>query len=172
MEVIGGIFFLFVFIIVIIAFVCAIMKYVFDGIGLMKMAKAKKEKYPWLSWIPWAKEYLRGKIAYNTDHGAAIFLCVTIGVTAITSIISFVVGFLSSFSRELIIVDTIAYTFIYLIGIGYSVYYYIIQYKIFKQFSKNTTIMIVFTILTGGFLAPIFNFAIRKNKIENIDNIR
>ena len=26
----------------------------------MEMAKTKNEKYPWLSWIPYAKEYLLG----------------------------------------------------------------------------------------------------------------
>ena len=53
------------------------------------MAKKKNEKYPWVSWVPYAKEYLRGKLAYNTNIGGTVFLCVTIGV----SIISFIVGY-------------------------------------------------------------------------------
>lgn len=98
---------IFLFAVIIISLICTIIKYVFDGFGLMEMAKKKNEKYPWVSWVPYAKEYLRGKLAYNTNIGGTVFLCVTIGV----SIISFIVG--------------------------YSVYYLITIYKLYKQFSEN-----------------------------------
>ena len=69
METVLSVFFLFLFIVIIISLTCFTIKYIFDGFGLMEMAKTKNEKYPWLAWIPWAKEFLRGKLAYDTDHG-------------------------------------------------------------------------------------------------------
>ena len=168
METVLSVFFLFLFIVIIISLTCFTIKYIFDGFGLMEMAKTKNEKYPWLAWIPWAREFLRGKLAYDTDHGAAIYLGATIGVSLITYVISFIAGLISKFSYEFVV----AYVFIFIIRMGYSVVYYITQYKIFNKFSKNSTIMIVFTIVTKGFLAPIFNFAIRNNKLENKNNIQ
>ena len=153
-------------IIVVFAIICAVIKYILDGFGLMEMAKTKNEKYPWLAWIPWAKEYLRGKIAYDTDHGAAIYLGVTIGVNVITSIISFVARLVSGVNDGESILYIIVSMFIVILSIGYSVFYYITQHRIYNKYSKNATIMTIFTVLTGGFLAPIFNFAIRKNNLE------
>ena len=153
-------------IIIVFAMICAVIKYILDGFGLMEMAKTKNEKYPWLAWIPWAKEYLRGKIAYDTDHGAAVYLGVTIGINVITSIISFLSGFVSDFNDGASVLFIIVSMFMAILSIGYSVFYYITQHRIYVKFSKNATIMTIFTILTGGFLAPIFNFAIRKNNLE------
>ena len=42
------------------------------------------------------------------------------------------------------------------------IFLYITYYRIYKQYSKNYTLMLVFTILTSGILAPVFIFAIRK----------
>lgn len=151
---------------IVVAVIWAVIKYILDGFGLMEMAKTKNEKYPWLAWIPWAKEYLRGKIAYDTDHGAAIYLGVTIGVNVITSVISFVSGSVSSLNDGASVLYIIVSLFTLILIIGYSVFYYITQHRIYNKFSKNATIMTIFTVLTGGFLAPIFNFAIRKNNLE------
>lgn len=151
---------------IVVAVIWAIIKYILDGFGLMEMAKTKNEKYPWLAWIPWAKEYLRGKIAYDTDHGAAIYLGVTIGVNVITSVISFVSGYVSGLNDGASVLYIIVSLFTLILIIGYSVFYYITQHRIYNKFSKNATIMTIFTVLTGGFLAPIFNFAIRKNNLE------
>lgn len=151
---------------IVVAVIWTVIKYILDGFGLMEMAKTKNEKYPWLAWIPWAKEYLRGKIAYDTDHGAAIYLGVTIGVNVITSIISFVARLVSGVNDGESILYIIVSMFIVILSIGYSVFYYITQHRIYNKYSKNATIMTIFTVLTGGFLAPIFNFAIRKNNLE------
>ena len=156
----------FILVIMVISLICAIIKYIFDGFGLMEMAKTKNEKYPWLSWIPYAKEYLLGKLAYSSNIGATAYLCVTIGVSIISFIVSFVIGLIGEIYGELTLTLLIPYIFIILLGIAYSVFYYITMYKLYKQFSDKAEIMIVFTILTGGILSPIFLFAIRKNKLQ------
>lgn len=166
MGVVFTVMLIFLFAVIIISLICAIIKYVFDGFGLMEMAKKKNEKYPWLSWVPYAKEYLRGKLAYNTNIGGTAFLCVTIGVSIISFIVGFILGLMSEYCNDLTIGVIIPHIFIMMLSIGYSVYYYITIYKLYKQFSGKYVIMLVFTILTGGFLAPIFIFAIRNNKLQ------
>ena len=156
----------FILVIMVISLICATIKYIFDGFGLMEMAKTKNEKYPWLSWIPYAKEYLLGKLAYSSNIGATAYLCVTIGVSIISFIVSFVIGLIGEIYGELTLTLLTPYIFIILLGIAYSVFYYITMYKLYKQFSDKAEIMIVFTILTGGILSPIFLFAIRKNKLQ------
>lgn len=156
----------FILIVAIVSLICAIIKYIFDGLGLMEMAKAKNEKYPWISWIPYAKEYLLGKLAYNSNVGGTAYLCITIGVSIISFIVSFIVGFVGEYCEDLTLALVIPYIFIMLLSIAYSVFYYITIYKLYKQFSDKAVIMIVFTILTGGILSSIFIFAIRKNKLQ------
>lgn len=157
---------IFLFSVIMISLICAIIKYIFDGFGLMEMAKKKNEKYPWLSWVPYAKEYLRGKLSYNTNIGGIVFLCVTIGVSIVSFMVGFILGFVSEYYNDLAIGIIIPYIFVMMLSVGYSVYYYITIYKLYKQFSKKYVIMLVFTILTGGFLAPIFIFAIRNNNLQ------
>ena len=74
---------IFLFAVIIISLICTIIKYVFDGFGLMEMAKKKNEKYPWLSWVPYAKEYLRGKLAYNANIGGYVIMSVFIILTGV-----------------------------------------------------------------------------------------
>lgn len=161
---------LLILIVSIILLICAIIKYIFDGFGLMEMAKVKNEKYTWLSWIPCAKEYLLGKLAYNSNVGATAYLCVTIGVSVISFIVSFIIGLVGEYYEDLTLTLFILYIFIIILSIAYSVFYYITMYKLYKQFSDKAVIMIVFTILTGGMLSPIFIFAIRKNKLQETPN--
>jgi hypothetical protein len=172
MEGVVAVLLIFTLIIVIICFACAIINYIFNGFGLMEMAKAKNEKYPWLSWIPYAKDYLLGKLAYNSNVGGILYLCTTVGVLVICSCISCILGIVGEYNEELTFGFIILYIFIIILGIAYSVFYYITMYKLYKQFSKKAVMMLVFTILTSGSLAPVFIFAIRKNQLqENHVNI-
>lgn len=166
MGVVFTVMLIFLFAVIIISLICTIIKYIFEGFGLMEMAKKKNEKYPWLSWIPYAKEYLRGKLAYNTNIGGIVFLCVTICVSIISFIVGLILGFMSEYCNNISIVFILPYIFIIFLSIGYSVYYYITIYKLYKQFSEKHVIMLIFTILTGGSLSPIFIFAIRNNKLQ------
>ena len=156
--------------IMLVAIGLSVMMYVFEGFGLMEMAKKKNEKNYWLAWIPYAKEYLRGKIAYGTNKGAVMYLCIAVGMVVISFILSFIINIMMTFyedSLDIVAIPLIIFTIItLLVSITYMVFYYITAYKIFKQFSENAVLMIVFTILTSGAMAPIFYFAIRKNNLR------
>lgn len=157
---------------VVFGLILIIMKYIFEGIGLMKMAKNKNEKYPWLSWIPYAKQYLKGKLAYNTSSGGTLFLCASI-VLELFSVflgIIFNIGMREN-SYDFISTFAILIFIVAIIKIGYLVYYYITMYKIYKQFSDKSAIMLVLSIFFGDYLASIFIFAIRNNKINEVKKV-
>src|SRR5574344_818530 len=153
---------------IILAIVWGILSYIFSGLGLMEMDKKKNEKYPWLSWIPCARTYLIGKLAYGETNGGVLFLVASIGVTIINLIICNVVSFVSGVGS---IAYSIAEMFSMILNVGYLVFLYITYYRIYKQFSKNYTLMLVFTILTSGILAPVFIFAIRNNNLIEYNNM-
>lgn len=161
---------IFFILLIILTIGVSIMTYIFNGIGLMEMAKKKKIEYYWLSWIPYASQYLMGKLAYGTNKGGIFFLCANI-VTVILSFSSSIIGnvFLEIMDEEYInmiaIPLIICSLVLFLVFIAYMVFYYITIYKLYKQFSQKAVIMLVFTILTSGFMAPIFIFAIRKNQL-------
>lgn len=133
-----------------------ILSYIFTGLGLMGMANKKNEKNSWLSWIPFANGFLLGKLAFGKNAGGIAVLLVTIGVPILYIILG---------ANYVKIIK-------YVLFIATLTFNYITYYKIYKQFSKSHVVMLVFTILTGGFLAPVFMFAIRNNElIEKNSNI-
>lgn len=123
-------------------FIIFIILYVLGGLGLMNIAKKNNEEYSWLAWIPFANVYLIGKIAIDKTVGWALAVLTFIG----SDIIS--LGALNSLSQ-----------FAGAVLLFYSVH------KIYKSRSDNAVIMTVFSVLTFGFLIPIFLFAIRNNEV-------
>lgn len=145
----------------------SIMNYVFTGFGLMKMGETMGEKAPWLSWIPYASQYMLGKLGINNTAG--ILLVISNGISSLLGII---LGILMTLTEEfanseIVYIPLIIFGIIVAIYcIAVSVLMYIAYHKLYKKFSDKAVIMTVFTVLTGTAIAPIFIFAIRNNKLR------
>ena len=127
--------------------------YLFNGLGLYKMAKNAGLPNPWLSFVPIANNYLMGKLAERASwYGsgktlpfAKIFLWGYLGYLAATL---------------LAILLPPLYLFISFAGLALSVFVYIALYYIFKDYSpSNAVLFLILSILFG--LYPFFLFALR-----------
>lgn len=153
--------------IALVASMLSIANYIFMGFGLMKMGEAMGEKAPWLSWIPYANQYLLGKLGINSATGMLLVVA-----NIVSSIFGLALGVLMSLSEnignaEIVYIPLIIFSIIMVLYcIAVSVLMYITYHKLYKKFSDKATVMTIFTVLTGTALAPIFIFAIRNNKLR------
>lgn len=153
--------------IALVASMLSIANYIFMGFGLMKMGETMGEKAPWLSWIPYANQYLLGKLGINSATGMLLVVA-----NIVSSIFGLALGVLMSLSEnignaEIVYIPLIIFSIIMVLYcIAVSVLMYITYHKLYKKFSDKATVMTIFTVLTGTALAPIFIFAIRNNKLR------
>ena len=139
------------------------LRYLFEAIAFYKMSNRRNDRHPWIAWIPFANEYLRGKIAYNTRSGGIAMLICKIA-TVIFTILVYMGTKSANASIEAI--NKFIYIISLVLSIGATVFYYITTYIIYKKYSKKYFIMTLFTILTLGALEPIFVFVIRNNNLS------
>ncbi len=133
-----GILIMFLFFIIILL----IILYIFQGIGLSKIAKRMNIKNSWLAWIPFANMFLLGQVSMEDNIGIALVALLV----------------LSSLANKI--------AFLKLASFGYVVLLFIVAHNLYKKLSDKATVMTVFSVLTGGILIPIFIFAIRNNEIR------
>lgn len=157
------------FVAIILVFVLAlsVMNYIFTGFGLMKMGETMGEKAPWMAWIPYASNYLLGKLAINNTAGILLVISnLIVGVLGMMLgiLINLVenTSYIEMFSIPLIIFGIITAIFC----IATAIFIYVVYYRLYKKFSDKAGVMTVFTVLTGGGIAPIFIFAIRNNELR------
>ena len=144
------------------------LSYLFEAIAFYKMSKRRNDRYPWIAWIPFANEYRRGKIAYNTKSGGIAMLickCATLLFTVLV--------YMGTKNDNQAVEAVIKFLYIIslILSIGATVFYYITTYMIYKKYSKKYFVMTVLTILTLGAFEPIFVFAIRNNDKEEIKKV-
>lgn len=150
--------------IVIICLIIGLTSYILQSIGLMKLAKRNNIKYSWLAFIPVANTYIYGKVAFEDKIKTFILLGIKIISTIILSsyysnlVLSYVNSNTAYTSDNTI---TNVFSWIYVIFLFYA------SYQIFKKYSDKAVIMLVFSVLSCGFLTPIFLFAIRNNERKN-----
>lgn len=144
------------------------LRYLFEAVAFYKMSKRRNDRYPWIAWIPFANEYRRGKIAYNTKSGGIAMLickCATLLFTVLV--------YMGTKNDNQAVEAVIKFLYIIslILSIGATVFYYITTYMIYKKYSKKYFVMTVLTILTLGAFEPIFVFAIRNNDKEEIKKV-
>lgn len=143
-----------------ILLVVLLILYVFESIGIMKLAKRKDMENSWLAFVPFARTYMYGKLAFKDKITPIVYLCAEV-LSVLVSIEQTVKMFNSlangvldqSFNFNAYFVATM------IIGI-------VAVYKIFKKYSDKAILMLVLSILSCGLLAPIFLFAIRNNECK------
>lgn len=152
--------------IMVVAIGLSIMNYVFTGFGLMKMGETMGEKAPWLSWIPYANQFMLGKLGMNNTIGILL-----VASNAVSAILGGMIGFLGNLAEELTnsgldMVIVILGIIIMVYSIAVAILYFVACHNLFKKFSDKATVMTVVNVLTGGAIAPIFIFAIRNNQLR------
>lgn len=147
MGILSAIFYIFLAIFLLIV-IYQIMTYVFESIAIMEMSKNLEYKAVGTAWMPFYNKYLLGKIAGHKILGSMV--AALNAVMAVTCFWSYMQGNMILFGIFLICV---------LISFVLDV---IIAHKIYtKAIGKYGDIFTVFSVLTLGFLRPIFLFAIR-----------
>ena len=141
-------------------FIVVIVLYVLGGIGLMRIADKQNIKGVWMAWIPFFNLRLIGKLAVENKFAQWLLLVLALLGAEFTS--SVIVNGVTTTKNVIALPSPIREIFVFsalIVGIVYL-------YKIYNKLSDKAVIMIVFTILTCGLLAPIFLFAIRNNEVR------
>ncbi len=136
-------------VIVVIAFYVTF--YCFQCISIMKIAKRHNIKHNWLAWIPIANAYIYGKIAFEETWKAVVLFVLKAAPLLLTFLFIF---------------DNKPNLLIQILSAVYVVLLFLATYKIYKQMSDKSTVMLIFSILSFGTLIPVFLFAIRNNPIK------
>ena len=140
----GIYFFIISFIFIIIFYV--LISYIFESLAITSMSKNLKSKNIYTGWIPFYNKYILGKIGNSEPLGITLFI--TTLISTITIILFFI--FKEPQPVLIIILDII------------------LSNKIFNKYSKNfKDVMTALSVLSLGFLRPIFLYIIR-NKKKNI----
>lgn len=132
-----------------------LLGYIFYSIGLMKMCKKLNEKGGWMAWFPILNSYLLGKAAWTKTLGWTM-LFLTIATSGLSLIVNNVIVLSLTLPDNLLTILSIILIVFSLVSL----------FKLYKLFSKKYIVLIIFTILSCGLLAPIFIFAIRKNELN------
>lgn len=164
-----------------IVFVVRFIFYVLESIGLMRIAKKDGIKYSWMAWLPIARDYLLGTIAFNKKFGfvliGVIISSIMLPLLQLSLIINFVANIalinnLSGAEVLYVVVYPILGLLILLIIINSAIpiFKIVCFYKIYEKMSAKAMLLLIFSVLTAGLLTPIFIFAISKNDIIGEDN--
>ena len=149
MTILSTLFFIFITIFFVIAAYVTIT-YVFECIAVTSMCKQKQMSYPYRRWMPFYNKYLLGKEGDSNILGI------------LSAFMQFCVIFLGIFMyKQLTMYPFLFFLFILTSIIGFVIDL-IIAHKIYlKKGITYGDIFTVFSVLSLGFLRPIFLFIIR-----------
>lgn len=120
-----------------------VLRMFLGGFGLMRIADKHNEPHSWMAFVPLLNRYILGKIAFQST-GLAILLPALVIAPLVVGL-----GALSG-----------------MVVLAASIMYYVALYKVYKKMSNHFVLMLVFSILTLGFLTPFFLFGIRNNELR------
>lgn len=142
-------------IIILVCVVLVIALYLFQSIGLMKIADKLGSSNSWLAFIPVANMYLLGKTVFEEAW------------LTWTLVIVDIINYAFPFTNLLLPSNSIDFALLTsIIRIILLILSCVAFYKLYSKVSDKAVIMIIFTVLTAGLIAPIFLFAIRNNPIR------
>lgn len=152
----------------------SIVMYVLHSIGLMKIAKNLGIEAPWRSFIPFASEFLIGRIAEKSERSLAVgkkhaAKILTFEILSIaTSVLSCIFAITGTLADNVVFIIPVALCLILALVflILFLVFNYIAVYNIYTIVSKeNATLYIVLSIIFTDIAQPIIMFCSR-NKLE------
>lgn len=149
----------------IIGAIIYIALYVFESLGLMHLAKRNNIKNSWIAFIPVANVYIYGKLAFEDNVKTGVLLGFKV-LSTFSLVGNFfrTINSVNNYTTFTHVNDTMLSVFSFL----YVIYLFYATYLIFKKYSDKAILMLVFSILSCGFLVPIFIFAIRNNECKSV----
>jgi hypothetical protein len=131
----------------VILFLIAVIMYIFQAIGLFKIAKREgREDLAWLAWIPIANAFLMMVLLERAVHeGIRGHLTLVYGISLAASIV--VSGFVP---------------FVSILPLGLFLYAF---YFLAKRYSPNPILHLVIGIVTGGLSTGISIFILRNRDV-------
>lgn len=133
----------------IIFFLIFVVLYVLKSIGLATMADNRGIEYPWLAWVPVGDLYIMGALV-----GEMNLFGIQVNDLSLWYPVTILVGTLLSSIPFLGII----------FAIGLIIFQVAFIYFLFKQYTKQATLLTVLSIFFG-FLFPIFLFTLRNEAI-------
>ncbi len=173
--------------IILLSSIFGIVAYVFQSIGLFKMAKNLNLNHAWMAWVPLLNTYTFGKIGsqYVKKDGKpsakfggwligleiAMFALLICMIASIIAMIPSIIGMAISenYASYDNLIGSILGVLLSSVGISgvsiaYSVIYYIALWRIYAVFDNSTaTVFLIVSILFSPAM-PFILFAIRNNK--------
>lgn len=141
----------FSFLFIILAILIKIALYIFQSIGLFRIARVSGYKYPFIAWIPCISQYIIGRFAKSNQIGVSY---------SILALLKYLLVIALFFIGNEIIIN------LFLI---YLIIYFVIDMLIINLFYekvyKNSNVYIILTIVTLGLMKPIFIFMSRIKKL-------
>ena len=133
--------------------------YIFNSVGLYKLAKNEENNNAYLACIPYLNRVTEGKIAFGNN-----LLGITMFVLQLLSVILMCITFFFFFFREdsLMILSILGF----ILSAIFKIIDFVAHYNIYSKYSKSAIIMTVLDIVSLGILGPIFLFAIRDNELK------
>lgn len=176
----------------IISLAFLLVDYIFTGLALMTIGKARGLKYPWLIWVPFASNYQFGAVADDINNKlgrrscyrklllAFLIVLETIGVVSLlfSFYLQLEVYSYSYYDETLWMMIAIGSILLSVVTIGVSIAYLVFQikamYTIFKDYSSEnavlfTVLSVLFSFLRGPLLFSVRNkpsFSIAKQQYE------
>lgn len=143
---------------VLVALAVLITLYVLGSLGLYSLAKGQKLEYPWLAWIPIARDYLLGELTGNKMWG----LKGSKWVLALTPVLLFALD-----------LTGIGIVLGLPLSIVYLVYFYMVLFQLFKKYRPANADLYLITSIIFNFMIPIWYFIIRNDhpKLEQPENL-
>lgn len=134
--------------------------YLFQAIGIYRMAKNRNFDHKWFAWIPYLQYYLFGELINDSVWGFGGAKWILLFGPIVSSIASSYLALSNNFFVTLLLS-------IFLIA--YYIYFESAQYRLYKAYSDHAVLFTVFSIILP-FLAPIFIFALREHKYRPLEN--
>jgi hypothetical protein len=130
----------------IVVFVFGLVGHLLMGFAYLSMTKQLGISNGWLAFIPFANVYIQGEVVSEklNNKGGLTFLLAMIATLILGAIP--IIGIV--------------------ISIAFAVLAFMILYWTYNKFSEKALLMIIFSILSGGILTPIFLFTIRNNSVR------
>lgn len=135
-----------------------IIWYLFQAMGLYRMAKKRNMEHKWFAWIPYLQNYLFGELIEDKVWGISGAKWILIFGPILSTIAG---NYIATSENGIVITLLSIYT------IAFYVYLQCAYYRLYKEYSTHAVALTVFSIIFP-FLAPVFIFAIRNNQFKPI----
>ncbi|MBR0384544.1 MAG: hypothetical protein IJH61_07645 [Eubacteriaceae bacterium] len=150
----------------IVAVIIGIILYILASLGLYTMAKNKGLNNPWMTWIPYLRNYKFGEILNDKVSIAGLQIPAARWVMVCAPIVLSLLANIRSDSTAIVTVTGI-------LTIVYYIYLMAANYRLYKLYKPESAVLYTVLTVIFAFLGSIFTFTLRNNEPqEYLDNVQ